>query len=625
MTEPAYRPEIDGLRAVAIIPVVLFHAKVPGFGGGFAGVDVFFVISGYLITRIIMGELAEGRFTLAGFFERRARRILPPVFPVLFATTIAAWAIFTADDFRQFAQSLAATALFGANFLFARSADYFTTQEGFTPLIHMWSLAVEEQFYLLFPLLLLTLWKFNRRLIGPAILVIAVGGLALAILAAPRHPLLAFYLLPTRMWELAAGALCALAIRHVRPHGALALAGLALITAGFALIGEATSVPGAMMLLPVGGTALVILFASPQNSAGRLLALRPLVGIGLVSFGLYLWHQPLFAFAQYQWVGALPGWVTAALIAASAALAVLSWALLEKPVRQRRTLRSRAALAAVCLSATLIAAAVGVAGNFRKIEPRSAAVMRQMDGARPAHFNQPLAIPDGASLPFILYGDSHAGQYYPAFVERLGNGALLSENGCLSAPGVNGWPDQPACARHVDRLVELATERQPPLVIWAQRWERELFDSATGQSLGALADRDGAELFAAIDRLLSRLPPQTRLVLVGNSPTAWAAGDAMYGGWLRCRAYLNAHCPDAYPAAMAEGRAESRLLAAYAARNPRVVYLDAAAPLCPDGRCIIREDETLLYWDGSHLTVAAARRVVNSLDARALAIPVPLP
>ncbi|MFC3097566.1 acyltransferase family protein [Alteraurantiacibacter palmitatis] len=625
MTHPAYRPEIDGLRAVAIIPVVLFHAKVPGFGGGFAGVDVFFVISGYLITRIIMAQLAEGRFTLAGFFERRARRILPPIFPVLLASTLAAWAILTPPDFRQFAQSLAATALFGANFLFARSADYFTTQEGFTPLIHMWSLAVEEQFYLLFPPLLLILWKANRRLIVPAVLIVALGGLALAILAAPRHPLLAFYLLPTRMWELAVGSLCALAIRHIRPNGTLALAGLALIAAGFALIGEETSVPGPMMLLPVGGASLVILFAGTQNSAGRLLALRPLVGIGLVSFGLYLWHQPLFAIAHYQWLGPLPGGMIVAIIAMATALATMSWRWIEQPVRSRRILASRNKLAMACLAGTLLAAGAGLGGHLRLIEPRSASIMRQMDGARPAHFDQSVVIPDGAPLPFILYGDSHAGQYYPAFVERLGNGALLSENGCLSAPGINGWPDQPACARHVDRLIELAGDRQPPLVIWAQRWERELFDSATGQSLGALADGEGAVLFAAVDRLLGQLPPQTRLLLVGNSPTAWAAGDTMWGGWLRCRAYLNADCPVSYPAGMAEGRAESRLLAAYAAQNPRVDYLDAAAPLCPDGRCTIRDGDRLLYWDGSHLTVAAARRVVDSLDVRALAIPAPLP
>jgi peptidoglycan/LPS O-acetylase OafA/YrhL len=621
----AYRPEIDGLRAVAIIPVVLFHAKVPGFGGGFAGVDVFFVISGYLITRIIMGELAEGRFTIAGFFERRARRILPPIFPVLLVTTLAAWAILTTSDFHQFSQSLTATALFGVNFLFARSADYFYTQEGFTPLIHMWSLAVEEQFYLLFPLLLLILWKTNRRLIAPAILALLLASLVLASLAAPRYPLLAFYLLPMRGWELAAGALCALAIARVRPNDAIALGGLALIATGFVLITPETQAPGPMLLLPVGGAAMVILFARADNMAGRLLGLRPLVGIGLVSFGLYLWHQPLLAFAHYQWFGALPADLIAALIAASFALAVLSWHWLEQPVRQRRILRSRGALAAFCLSATLIAAAVGSGGYFRKIEPHSAALMRKMDAEQPAHAKTPMSVPSGAVLPFILYGDSHAGQYFPAFVEVLGDGALVSMNSCLSAPGIANALGLEGCPELVDQLSNLARERQVPLVIWAQRWERDLFDSASGQALGMVEDRSGAALFEAIDRLLAELPPQTQLLLVGNAPTAWVAGDAMWGGWLRCRIYRNAECPADYPLHLAEGRSENRLLAAYAAQHPRVHYLDAAAPLCPDGRCSIREGDRLLYWDGSHLTLAAARRVANSLDLPALAIPAPLP
>lgn len=625
MTPHAYRPEIDGLRAVAIIPVVAFHAKVPGFGGGFAGVDVFFVISGYLITRIILADLAAGQFSLAGFFERRARRILPPIFPVLLASTLAAWAILTPPDFHQFAQSLAATALFGVNFLFARSADYFYTQEGFTPLIHMWSLAVEEQFYLLFPLLLLALWKVNRRLIGPVILALLLASLVLASLAAPRYPLLAFYLLPTRGWELAAGALCALAIGHVRPHATLALAGLALIVAGFALITPETPVPGPMLLLPVGGAAMVILFARPDNVTGRLLALPPLVGIGLVSFGVYLWHQPLFAFAHYQWLGPLPVWMSAAIVTVALLLAAGSWRWLEQPVRRRQILSTRARLAGLCLAASLMAAALGVAGYFRLFEPQSANTMRQMDGARPVHFDQPVVMPGGSALPFILFGDSHAGQYFPAFRERLGDGALLSLNGCFSAPGINGWPDQPDCVRHIDRLTQLAQQRQVPLIIWAQRWERDVFDSGTGQALGRLKDEEGAVLFAAIDRLLDELPPQTQLLLVGNAPTAWVAGDAMWGGWLRCHIYRNAECPADYPANMAEGRAESRLLAAYAAQNPRVHYLDAAAPLCPQGRCIIREGSKLLYWDGSHLTLAAARRVVNSLDTRALAISAPLP
>lgn len=625
-----YRPEIDGLRALAIVPVVLFHAQVPGFSGGYAGVDVFFVISGYLITGIIVADLRAGRFSLAAFYERRARRILPAIFPVMAASAVASWALFTPDDFRRFSQAMTASVLFSANLLFARGADYFSSDEGFQPLLHMWSLGVEEQFYLAYPLLLLALGAWRKRLILPLLATVLLAGFALAMVLSRSHPLLAFYLLPTRMWELAAGAICALLANNCRSNGCLAMAGLVLIGLGFGLVDQATPAPGPLFLQPVLGSMLVILFARPATLAARVLAMRPLVGLGLVSFGLYLWHQPLLALLHYGWFGPLPVWHTALALVAALGLAFVSWKFIEQPVRQRRFFPTRRSLAAFCMAATAAIAAIGIAGHFTLIESRSANLGRKLDAIRPDHFDASMVVPPGNPLPFILYGDSHAAQYFPALTELLGKGALVSENGCLSAPGINSWPEHPPCAEHVDHLITLARERQPGLVIWAQRWERGLYDSVSERYLGALADHDGAVLAAAIDRLLEQLPPHTRLVLVGNSPTAWAAGNELEQGYLRCLAYRNVTCRSAYPASQAEGRTENRLLASYAARHDRVSYADPAAALCHDGQCPILEGGKLLYWDGSHMTLAAARRAVITVEeairsSTPLAIPAALP
>lgn len=604
---------------MAILPVVLHHAGVPGLPGGFTGVDVFFVISGYLITANILWSMRAGQFSIAAFYERRARRILPALFVMLGASTLAAWWLFTPDDFRLFLQALAATALFGSNLLFARGTDYFSTGEGFSPLIHGWSLGVEEQFYLLFPALLLALWKWWPRAIPAMVAAGLVASFVLATTAAPHHPLLSFYLLPTRLWELLAGSACALLPiatgRH--HHGWAGLAGLALIGAGYLAIGADTPAPGPAFLLPVAGAALVILFARPGTVAARLLSSRGPVLIGIASYGTYLWHQPLLAFFDYAWFGPVPPMGTAAAVAASLALGWASFRLVETPVRQRRVLPRRITLAMACIAAIGLCTVAGVAGHQRQFGPHSLALATAMDGRPPAVIEQPVIIPPTAPLPFILYGDSHAQQYHAAMVERFGPGALISETACLAAPGATNIPGDfakaHACNALPAQVAALAHARGANRVVWAQRWDRELFDPVTGDSLGVTSGDGATALTRAVGRMLATLPADAELVLVGNSPTAWAAGNQMEGGWLRCRAYANAACPASFPAGQAEGRAVNAMLHAYAEGHPRVIYVDPAVPLCPDGRCRIIADGHLLYWDGSHLTLRGARAVAALL------------
>ncbi len=611
---PAYRPKIDGLRALAVVPVALFHARVPGFSGGFVGVDVFFVISGYLITGILL--CGGGKGGLPNFYERRARRILPALLPVLAATFVGAWLIFIPEDFRRYSKALAATALFASNLLFALKSDYFAGDGGFEPLIHGWSLSVEEQFYLLYPVVLLFVARRWPRAMLPLVAVTLAGNFALSVWLAEAAPRLAFNLLPTRAWELMAGALCVL-LPPARPRGSLAIAGLAMIGAGMAVIGPATPARGAWCARPGGGAALFIRYAGPGTIAAKVLGWRPLVGMGLVSYGFYLWHQALLAFLLYSYFAPPPWWLTALTLAAALLLAVASYLWIERPVRERRVLATRRSLATLCLGGLALAAAVGIAGHFGMIGPRSAREAVRLDARYAGRANSERAVPTDAELPFLLYGDSHARQYYPELVAKAGHGAMLTASGCMALPDASNMPPGsagPECAGQYEEALGLLTHRRIPVVIWAQRWERALYRNSDGAAFGNTAEHP-ALLRTELAKVRAALPAETRLVLVGNEPTAWAAGHQLDGGLLRCRAFRDVTCPTSYPASLAEGRSANQTLRAFAAETPGVSYVDAAAPLCPGGRCRILAGDRLYYSDGSHLTPFAARLVVERIAA----------
>jgi peptidoglycan/LPS O-acetylase OafA/YrhL len=613
-----HRPEIDGLRALAIVPVVLHHAAPAVLPGGFVGVDVFFVISGYLICGIIAGELAAGQFSLIGFWERRLRRIVPALAAMLAGTGIAAWAILTPEDFQEFAKGLFAAAVFASNIHYARGTDYFAGYEGSRPLIHTWTLGVEEQFYLLFPLLMLTVWRWRAQALLPLVALIGAASLLLALWLAPRAPLAAFFLLPTRMWELMLGAAAALLPAPARPDGRLAAAGLGLILTGFAVIDPAPRGPGLAFLLPTIGTALVLRYAGGETLAGRVLAMRPLVGLGLISFGLYLWHQPLLALAQYQHFGPLPVWTSVAAVAAALGLAIASYRWIEQPVRTRKLLARPVVLAGVCAAALAMPLTAGGLGYLRLLLPQSGRLAQELDGLRPPSTSEDRIIPPEGPLRYVLYGDSHAGQFFDAAVARFGPGAVLMKSDCLAADGLSDFPSgtalAAACHALPDDLIRLVKARKISTVIWAQRWDQELYDTASDTALGPSSGKAGPALMAAITRLIDRLPRGTRVILVGNSPTAWIAGPQMENGWLRCRAYRNAPCPVSYPETLAEGRTLNPRLRGLAAADPRITYVDAAAPLCSGGQCWLVEDGRLNYWDGSHMTLSAATRVMAQID-----------
>lgn len=387
-----YRPEIDGLRAVAVIPVILFHAGVETFGGGFVGVDIFFVISGYLITTILLTEMDQGKFSLINFYERRARRILPALFFVIAVITPFAWMWLTPRDMKDFAQSIVAVCTFSSNMLFWRESGYFDTSAELKPLLHTWSLAVEEQYYIFFPLLLLLTRRFAKRW---TLTILSIGGifsLALAQWGTIHNPSGTFYLLPTRSWEILLGAFAAFYFNSAQApkipqiiNNALSLTGLALVCYSIFLFDKNTPFPGLFALVPTMGTLLVILCGLQGTLVNRILSNRLCVGIGLISYSAYLWHQPLISLAKHRSLSEPPETVILSLCLASLPLAYLTWRFVENPFR-RKNLIGRKMVFTSTGTVALIFLAFGAAGHVEEGFERQWLVRQPMTVQKPYNF-----------------------------------------------------------------------------------------------------------------------------------------------------------------------------------------------------------------------------------------------
>jgi peptidoglycan/LPS O-acetylase OafA/YrhL len=337
-----YRPEVDGLRAIAVLPVIVFHAGFTWMRGGFVGVDIFFVISGYLITTIILSELDNGQFSIAGFYERRARRILPALFLVLACSLLAAYLLLLPDQLIGFSKSLAGVVLFISNVYFRSEVNYFARASEQEPLLHTWSLAVEEQYYLVFPLLAMLIWKKGAKVFLFTALLIAIASFTYADRQSLIQPDKVFFETLTRIWELFVGSLAAAYIlrwRTAEPGLVVAevcgVLGLGLIAWACLHFDQATPFPGRYAIAPTLGAALVILFASPSTYTGRLLGCKVVVGIGLICYSAYLWHQPIFAFARILSPANPSSLEFATLTGLSLGLAYLTWRFVEQPFRNR--------------------------------------------------------------------------------------------------------------------------------------------------------------------------------------------------------------------------------------------------------------------------------------------------
>ncbi|MCD8552853.1 acyltransferase family protein [Seleniivibrio sp.] len=423
-----YRKDVDGLRAVAVLPVILYHAGISAFSGGYVGVDIFFVISGYLITGIISAEMSEGTFTVSNFYVRRIKRIFPALYFMMLVTIILSGFLLLPEHFRNFGKSVAATVFFSSNFFFWKQSGYFDAAAETKPLLHTWSLGVEEQFYIIFPLFLLWLYK-KRHNIKLAVAAVFVCSLALSIFLTYRKPEMSFYLLPTRAWELMLGTMLSLGVFRRAESRALndilSVAGIAMIAFSVALFNAATPFPGYSALLPCTGAALLI-YAGEKSIMGRILSFRPLVFIGLLSYALYLWHWTFIAFRNYYSnitgdAFFMSNWF---IIAVTFLFAVLSYYFVEHPIRRRKfpvPSKLFKASAAVMLLFTAIGTVIYKTDGMPFRMPESVSVVTDAPGSTyrntDCYYRDPMKakidnlcrMGDKKGKPtFIVWGDSHA-------------------------------------------------------------------------------------------------------------------------------------------------------------------------------------------------------------------------
>lgn len=495
MTPGQYRPEIDGLRAVAVLAVLFFHAGglVPG---GYAGVDVFFVISGFLITSLIRKELEAGTFRLSSFWERRICRIFPAQVVLVGVVLVFGMLLLLPRDFWDLCKSALAQSVFLSNVYWKRHLGYFDGPAEIKPLLHMWSLAVEEQFYVGFPLFLVAFGGLRRSALGAIIAILALLSFVLSVWGVRAYPSATFFLLPARTWELLVGSLLTFLPRTMQARRtatwlreAGSAVGLLCVVGAFALFDRATLFPGATAVLPCSGAALIIHSNRFQRTwVGRLLAARPIVFVGLISYSLYLWHWPALAFCRYLNNDSLDVWPCVLAVAGSFVAAFLSWKYVETPFR-RRPGRGRVVSAALFSSTVIVAVAIvgwqtqGLPQRFStetlalfqtdrlplRFETVQAADVAA--GRLPTLGRSPLR---EARRCFLLWGDSHAmvvGETVSRLAEAYGVGGYAATRlGTLPVLGIWRPAEDKSAVAWNRAVLDFVKARKIRDVILVSRW-----------------------------------------------------------------------------------------------------------------------------------------------------------
>ena len=640
-----YRSDIDGLRTVAVLPVVFYHLGIPGFPGGYVGVDVFFVISGYLITSLIGEEVKEHRFSIIRFYERRVRRIFPALIVVLIFSAILATRSMFPEMLAKFGASVFATVFFASNILFWRESGYFDLTATEKPLLHTWSLAVEEQFYIFFPLILYAVHRWAKSRWIPWIGGIAALSFALSVYGVYKWPTATFYLAPTRAWELMIGALLALDVvppafsRWLRE--ALALFGVVLIACAVFFFSDTTTFPGPGAVAPCFGAALVIYAGrSGSTATGAALSSWPMVRVGLASYSLYLWHWPLIVFAKGFLLHPLTTSDRAVLLVASYLAAEVSLRFVEKPFRRRDGVLRRYPLFAAAAAVMGCLAGFGLLGHLShgwpsRLPKAVAEVASYQDSHDPrqaqclASKRHPIPIKDaciyGADVAptYALWGDSHSIAIIPALARMAkANGQaikMIGFGGCPSVIGVNRR-DEPVCMKHNEQAFNyLRASEEIHTVILVSRYVANLY----GRDYASEPDQRRVPLMTGpsghimtpeqATSLLARQLPITVQSLLGagksvvliypipdpafNVPTtlahlAWNGVDLdtvtmpaeSYNDWQHdVLAILDGIGPS------------DRLMRVYPSRT-----------LCDTNRCLVYRDGKPLYRDFTHLSLAGA-------------------
>ncbi len=611
-----YRPEVDGLRAIAVLPVLFFHAGLEIFSGGYVGVDIFFVISGYLITSILLRDLEKDRFSLLTFYDRRIRRIFPALIVVILVTLALAWALMLPKDLVDTGQSAFAASVFASNILFWFKTGYFAGPAESKALLHTWSLAVEEQFYVFFPLVLWAVYRFCRAYLMHVLVMLGIASFAFCMAAMQYDESFAFYMFPTRAWELIIG--CLLAIAPARRPLADLFTFIGLVLIGFSIFaydGD-TVFPGLAAIPPVLGTALVIHFA-PDARLKHLLSWKPLVWTGLLSYSLYLWHWPVIVFLSYWTIRPLNGAEIALAIVLSFVLAGLTWRFIEQPFRHLRDIKA-AKIVIGGLAASAIPALVGlvfvygsgmpnrvpaeaqIAAKARLYYPTKIDSCTKMDGLTAAWMCR-VGNPD-AELSFALLGDSHAGSWragVDASANRNGTaGLLFTANGCPPVTGAKLRNSTNDCDAYERQAMAAIREAGLTKIILAARWP--IYEEP-----GKLQDGNPSNWLKLIESSTNALAQEFdvhfTLPVPGskyNVPNA-AARKLMFSSDVELS--LSREEVDARDANI---RALSDRLAAAGA----VSVLDPVELLCNDRICPAVIDNVPQYTDETHLVEDASIR-----------------
>jgi peptidoglycan/LPS O-acetylase OafA/YrhL len=619
-----YRPDVDGLRAVAILPVVLFHAGVAGFSGGFVGVDVFFVISGYVITLSLHEDLEKGRFSIWRFYAKRIRRIFPALFVTIAVTCVFAYLLLLPSFYLDFSQSLLAASVFLSNVYFWKASGYFAADAIFRPLLHTWSLSVEEQFYLFMPIAMYLIYRFFGKRWLLFLLPVILASLALSTFLTSTGPTANFFLLPTRAWELLIGAVLALGrlpTVHSRWLGeVLGALGLAMIAYAVFAFDETTPFPGLSALLPCLGSGLLIYVGkSPARPlATSLLSLRPLVFIGLISYSLYLVHWPIVSFARYQSLDHPTTAETLMIVVASFVLAALSWHFVEQPFRKPRpaVTQPRLLLGGVASIAVFaMVGALGIAANgFPARMQDFTAVM--IDGHE--YWNQGKCFLDRnpdyrkwsaerctlthADEPeVLLWGDSFAAHYVPGIVANSPRiPARVLQYTAAGCPPILSYFSyaRPRCAEFNANALRIIAERNVKAVILSARW----------------TDLQSRGLDQLQSTLTALAPLGVQVYVIGQSPQfsanvqviAYRKGSRELGAVDRWKIFFD-------PAINTE-------LERYVGE---ATFIDPLQRLCKDGECPYREGGRYLYEDAEHFSVYGSGLAVAAVFPFVEAPPAP--
>jgi len=639
-----YRADIDGLRALAILPVVFYHAGIPGFAGGFVGVDVFFVISGYLMARLISGEIDRGEFSLLRFYERRVRRIFPALFAMVAASAVMAWLFFMPVELTYFARSVEATALFISNFRFEREMSYFDIGAQMKPLLHTWSLSVEEQFYIVFPLVLMLISRLGRRRAVSILALLLIVSLAASAWMVRHAPEVAFYQSQYRAWELLLGAVLAFNLVPAPAHEAvrriLTVAGIVLIAFAVFAYSEDTVFPGLAALVPCAGAALIIHGQATDGVASRFLRATPLVFIGLISYSLYLWHWPIIVFARYIGGAQLSLVQGVLIVAASFIVAVLSWRFIERPFRGHSSHVARKPLFGT--AAAVVAASIAF-GSYvaaeRGLPGRLPPVAREIYNATydtPRFTGENCTVGDDPSMSeirsgdlcrlgtpgsepsFLVWGDSHAeamASAIEAAAEQTGGqGFLAGRSSCppLIDVELSDRRDTERCEEFNAAVRDLIAARHISTVFLVAYWPKYVHDAELPNegvyfdaSVPPPVEDHSAPISEAMDRTLSDLTKLgAKVVLVMDVPEM-----GRYVPEALAKAVSRDTSTDIAPPwpYIAKRQALSRAMLKTFASKYDAVIVDPLPAFCSNGHCDAARDGIPLYRDADHITATTAK------------------